>query len=151
LYVEYTVHRFGKDSIGAMLCAYRDGLGTREVIARVCHVSKNEFEKGYRTYVEDVCRALPRGSNQRTAGYRQLQKQVEKNPDDPDVAAQMAEQCLVRQDKKEARRLAEAALTKVPTHPVASCVKARLLLELGNDAEARSLLEKALQSESPHP
>jgi tetratricopeptide (TPR) repeat protein len=151
LYVEYTVHRFGKDRIGAMLSAYRDGLGTGEVISKVCHVNKNEFENGYWTYLEEVCRSLPRGSNQRTAGYRQLQKQFEKNPDDPDLAAQMAEQCLVRQDKKTARRLADATLAKVPAHALASCVKARLLLEAGNDDEARSLLEEAVKSESPHP
>src|SRR5262249_44279808 len=46
LYVEFMVQKYGPASVGALLAAYRDGLDTDAAIAKVCKVSKEEFEKG---------------------------------------------------------------------------------------------------------
>src|SRR5262249_15080282 len=146
------IKRFGSEIIGAMLDAYSRGLGTNEIISSVCHVDKEEFEKGYRSYLEEVSHSVQSSKwDQKTSTYRQLQKAFESKPDDPDLAARMAEQYLIRRDKKEARRLAEAALAKNSTHPRACYVKARLLIDAGEDDQARSLLESALNLQSPDP
>jgi tetratricopeptide (TPR) repeat protein len=152
LYIEYIIKRFGSETIGAMLSAYSRGLGTNEIISSVCHVDKREFEKGYRSYLDEVSRSVQSsGWDQNTSTYRQLQREFESKPDDPDLAARMAEQSLIRRDKKEARRLAEAALAKNSTHPRASYVKARLLMDAGEDDQARALLESALNLQRPDP
>jgi cellulose synthase operon protein C len=148
LYVEYIIKQYGSAAIGEMLNAYRDGLDTRATISKVCHVEKEVFEKDYRDYLERVSRPLHLDPDRRIS-YRQLQRAFESNPDDPDLAAQMAEHCFGRQDKKEARRLAEAVLAKKGSHPLASYVKARLLLEAGEDDQARILLESALNRLNP--
>jgi len=152
LYIEYIIKRFGSETIAAMLDGYSHGLSTTEIISSVCHVDKEEFERGYRDYLEDVSRSVHSSKwDQKTSTYRQLQREFESKPDDPDLAARMAEQYLIRRDKKEARRLAEAALAKNSTHPRACYVKARLLIDAGDDDQARTLLESALNLQSPDP
>jgi tetratricopeptide (TPR) repeat protein len=149
LYVEYATKQYGAEAIRQMLAAYRDGLDTRAAILKSCHVEKNAFEKGYREYLRQVSRPLRSNINEKLLSYRQLQRELEKKPEDPDLCAQMAEQCLVRGDKKEAKRLADLVLARNKSHPLASYVKSRLLLDAGEDDQARSLLEAVLDRENP--
>src|SRR5262249_8524186 len=58
LYVQFLEKTYGKDKIGDMLNAYRDGLDTVAAIQKVCKVDKETFEKGYRKYLEDVVREI---------------------------------------------------------------------------------------------
>lgn len=83
--------------------------------------------------------------------YSQLQKAHEAEPDNLDVMARLAEQYLLRRDRKEARKLAEEVLAKQATHPLASYVKARLLQDAGEDESVRALLEAALDRQDPEP
>jgi tetratricopeptide (TPR) repeat protein len=151
LYVEYLSTKYGPRSIGELLAAYRDGLNTDSAIAKVCRVDKKTFEQAYRTYLDDVLKETQGRSVAKAMTYSQLQKAHETEPDNLDVTARLAEQYLLRRERKEARKLAEEVLAKQATHPLASYVKARLLQDAGEEESVRTLLEAALDRQNPEP
>jgi tetratricopeptide (TPR) repeat protein len=151
LYVEYLTSKYGLKSIGELLNAYRDGQDTAKAIASVCRVDKKTFEEGYRTYLDEVVKDLRGGLPTKSMTYSQLQRAYETEPQNVDVAARLAEQYLLRRDRKEARKLADSVLAKKATHPLASYVKARLLQDAGDEEPVRALLEAALDRQSPEP
>jgi predicted Zn-dependent protease len=75
---------------------------------------------------------------------------VKEKPDDPDLNARMAYEHFARRDYKEARPLADKALKLQPHHPLASYVKARLLVTIGDSDAALALLEPALDPDKPN-
>src|SRR5262249_34029048 len=150
LYVEYLKEKYGPKSVGDMLDAYRDGLDTASALQRVCKVDKAAFEKGYRTHLEGVVKALKGKPAEKALSLTELKVAHQKDPGDLDVAARLAERYL-RSDKVEARKLADAVLAKKKGHGLASYVKAKLVL-MGGDVEgAKELLEGALDRASPEP
>jgi tetratricopeptide (TPR) repeat protein len=150
LYVDYLIQKFGQEKVGEMLNAYRDGLGTEAALLRVCKVNKEDFEKGYRDHLNEVLKSLKSKPAENPLTLMQLQEAYEKNPDNADTAAKLAEQYLLRRRHSDARKLVEAALARKKNHPLASYVKARLLLAAGDEDAARTVLEAALK-ESAEP
>jgi len=150
LYVEYLAKTHGKEAIGAMLDAYRDGLGTTEAIKKVCKVDKETFEKGYRRHLEEVVKSLGGKPSEKPMSLKELKEAHEKDPKDLDLAARLAEANL-RGSRVEARKLAERVLAEKPKHPRASFVLARLAVLGGDLDKARSLLEAALDRANPDP
>src|SRR5262249_27592235 len=120
LYLEYMQKRFGAPVVGEMLSAFRDGLGTAAALERVCKVGQEEFEKGYREYVNEVLKSLKAKPAGKPLTLAQLQEAYEKDPNDPDVSAGLAEQYLLRRRNADARKLVEGVLAKQPGHPLAS-------------------------------
>jgi tetratricopeptide (TPR) repeat protein len=149
LYVEYVKKKFGDHIVGAMLNAYREGLDTEAAIAQVCKTDKESFEKGYREHLKQVTRSLKSRPPGKALTLTALQEAHEKNPEDAGTSAQLAEQYLARRRTSEARKLADAVLDKHQGHPLASYVKARLLMAAGDEDAARSLLEAARDSAEP--
>jgi tetratricopeptide (TPR) repeat protein len=150
LYVEFMKSKYGPQTVGQVLDAYRDGLETPEAIAKVCKVSKADFEKGYKGYLDDVVKGMKGKPAEKPLTYQELKKAHEDKPNDPDVTARLAEMEL-RRDKVKARQLAEEVLAKKKNHPVAAVVKARLLLQGGDADGAKSLLQDALDRNDPEP
>jgi tetratricopeptide (TPR) repeat protein len=148
LYVEYMKAKYGPQSVARMLDAYRDGLDTAAALKRACNVDKADFEKGYRQYVEQVTSTLTGTKVEKRLTYRERLEAHEKNPDDLDVTARLAEQ-LVHRDKARAFKLTDEVLGKKPDHPLANYVKAKLVLLSGDEARARALLEAGLNREHP--
>lgn len=72
-------------------------------------------------------------------------------PDDPDLAARLAEEYLRRSKPTEVRKLVEAVLTRHKGHPGAALVKARLLQRDKDGAGARAVLEEAVQANPDNP
>jgi tetratricopeptide (TPR) repeat protein len=151
LYVDYLKEKFGPGSIGELLQEYGRGLDTGAAISKVCQVDKKSFEAGYRAYLAEVVKSLQGRPPDKRMTYSQLQKAHESNPEDVDVASRLAEQYLIRRDRKEARRLADSVLALRSNHALACYVKARLLRDAGDDDEALKLLEGALDRASPEP
>ncbi|HEV3203423.1 MAG TPA: tetratricopeptide repeat protein, partial [Gemmataceae bacterium] len=151
LYVEYMKLKYGDQAVGAMLAAYRDGRDTAAAISQVCQVDKDTFEKGYREHVQEVVKTLHGKPAEKPLALPDLQEAHEKDPDDPEVSAKLAEQYLLRRRNSEARKLVETVLAKKKNHPLASYVKARLMQAAGDDEAARAILEGALGTESPEP
>ena len=151
LYVEYLKKRFGKEAVGDLLAAYGDSLDTPAAIRKVCKVSPADFESGYLAYVEEVVKGLKSQPAEKALGFRELREAHAKDPENLNLAAQLAEQLLRRRDRAEARRLADAVLAKQPKHQLASYVKASLLRASGQDKEALALLEGVLDEKNPEP
>jgi Flp pilus assembly protein TadD len=58
---------------------------------------------------------------------------------------------MLRRDTHEARRLVDLVLDKRPNHPLATYVKARLLINAGEDEQSRKILEAAVDQNAPEP
>src|SRR5262249_25360996 len=58
LYIEYIEKTHGKDSIGKMLAAFANGQSATQVIEGVLNVKKDEFEKGYKAFLDDLVAKL---------------------------------------------------------------------------------------------
>jgi tetratricopeptide (TPR) repeat protein len=151
LYVQFMKETYGPKTVGDLLAAYREGLDTGAALNKACKVDKAAFEKGYRAYLDKVVGTIKGKAAAKAMTFRELEEAHKANPDDADVAARLAEQYLLRRRNKEARELAEAALKKQKTHPLASYVKARLLQTAGEEDEARKLLEAAVDEKAPEP
>ncbi len=142
LYAQYMLKRFGPDALIKMLMAYRRGLTTDRAIADCFHVEKADFEKAYLAFLDDVVKTIrTRVNEEKPVKFSQLERQLKASPDDPDLNAQMAYEHFARRDYKEARPFAEKALKLKPHHPLASFVKARLLVTIGDADTALAVLE----------
>jgi len=151
LYARYMIKRFGDDAILKMLAAYRRGLTTDRAVVECFQVDKADFESGYLDYLDEVVKSIrTRVDEEEPLKFSQLERALKENPDDPDLNAQMAYERYARRDLKEARPLADKALKLKPHHPLASYVKARLFVSIGDDDAALELLEPALDPEHPN-
>jgi tetratricopeptide (TPR) repeat protein len=151
LYARYLLKRFGSDALIRMLMAYRRGLTTDRAIDSCFHVEKADFEAGYLTYLDEVVKTIrTRVSEEKPVKFSELERMLKAKPDDADLNARMAYEHFARRDYKAARPLADKALKLKPGHPLASYVKARLLVTIGDDAAALALLEPALDPEQPN-
>ena len=146
LYVEYLIKTYGIESIGPMLDAFHDGMDTAAALQKVCKVDKDAFEKGYRAHVAEVVKSIP-SAGKKTAEKQmtlaELEKAHDKDPQDADTAARLADQYSRRKRAADARKLAEKVLEQKPGHPLASIVKARLLSMAGDEDGARQVMEAA--------
>lgn len=150
LYVDYLVKTYGQKAVAGFLDAYRDGLDTAAALQKVCKVSKGDFEKGYRHYLEEMAKKMTGRLPEKRLTFKQLRDKHAKDPSNPDITAALAEQYLFLGNRQKARELADKALAKKENHPVASYVKARLLLAAGDNDSARKLLKAALTAKEPN-
>lgn len=149
LYVEYLTKTHGEAAVGKMLEAFRGGLDTAAALKEACGVEKAAFESGYRAYLDTVVKPYQNSTNpdiEKPMTFAELEEAQEKNPEDPNLAARLADQYLRRNKATDARKLVDLALEKQPGHGLASVVKARLLTRAGDEAAAKSVLEAALQA-----
>ncbi len=152
LYARYMLKRFGDDALIKMLMAYRRGLTTDRAITACFHVAKDDFEKGYLSYLDEVVKTIrTRVSEEEPVKFSQLERQLKAKPDDPELNARMAYEHFARRNYAEARPFADKALELKPHHPLASYVKARLLQSIGDRPEAiLAVLEPALDPKRPN-
>jgi tetratricopeptide (TPR) repeat protein len=151
LYVDFLEKTYGARSLGQFLEAFRQGLDTAAVIGKVCNMDKDTFERGYRAYLDEVIKNAGGRPGAKPRSLLQLQEAHEKDPQDADISAQLAEQYLIRRRNTEARKLAEGVLAKAKSHALASYVKARLLQSAGDDDQARAVLEAAISAGASEP
>ncbi len=141
LYVEYLTKTHGEKSIGKMLAAFAEGLDTGPALEQACDVKKDVFEKGYRAFLAEKVKNLPARPARKEMTLKQLREANAKNPDDDDIAVQLAEKNFGLGKKKDARELADKILRKDPNNPEAGYVKALLLIDEGKNDIAYSLLD----------
>ena len=151
LYARYMLKRFGPDSLIQMLDAYRRGLTTDLAIAACFKVTKEDFEAKYLDYLDEVVKGIrTRVSEETPVKFSELERQATAKPDDPDLNARMAYEHFARRDFKAARPFADKALKLQPNHPLASYVKARLFIAIGDSDAALALLGPALDPAKPN-
>ncbi|MFO0879116.1 MAG: tetratricopeptide repeat protein [Gemmataceae bacterium] len=149
LYVEYIEKTHGPASIGGLLAAFARGVSVPDALQQVCKVDKATFEKGYRTYLDEVVQKL-RGNRpvEKRRTLEQLQADYKKDPRDADLCAELALR-LVTTRRTEARKYAEEALERNRTHPKALYVLALLARRAADTKQERAYLEKALDPKNP--
>lgn len=152
LYVEYLKKTHGKQVVGQFLKAYADGLDTDAALRQICKVSKEQFEKDYRKHLEAFVQKIHAGRPaEKALSLNELRAAHAKAPNNPDLAAKLAERYVITGETKEARKLIDAALAKKAGHPLASYVLAQLLLGEGQAAQAIGILEPASDIEPRDP
>ncbi|MGE3820603.1 MAG: tetratricopeptide repeat protein, partial [Isosphaeraceae bacterium] len=151
LYAQYMRERFGPDALQKMLDAYRRGLTTDQAITSCFGVEKPDFEARYLEFLDRVVKTIrTRVADEKPLPFSRLERLVKESPDDPDLNAKMAYEHFARRDYKEARPFADKALALKPHHPLASFVKAQMLVTIGDEAEALALLRPALDPDQPN-
>jgi cellulose synthase operon protein C len=150
LYARYMLKRFGGDALIKMLMAYRRGLTTDRAIEDSFQVQKADFEKGYLAFLDEVIKTIRTRVSEEPVKFSELERRLKEKPEDADLNAQMAYEHWARRDLKEARPFAEKALELKPHHPLASYVKAQLLVTIGDEDAALQILEPALDPKRPN-
>ncbi|MFO0806306.1 MAG: tetratricopeptide repeat protein [Gemmataceae bacterium] len=144
LYVEYTTKTHGEGAIAKLLDAYRSGAGTAAVLKSALGVQQDDFETGYRKYVDDVVKAAgAKRRNDKVMTFAELEAAYKKTPEDANIMARLAAEQVRRNKPMEARKLVDAALAKEKGHALASVVKARLVARDKDEAGALKVLEEA--------
>jgi len=150
LYAEYMAERFGEASLAKLLDAYRRNRTTDQAIPEVFGVDKADFEKGYREYLDKVVADIRESDDEPELRPNQIEKNYEKNKEDPDAAAQYAHLLLLVKKRDEAREIATKVLKTQPANPVAAFVIGALLLRDEKPRDAIAVLEKALNADHPN-
>ena len=150
LYAEYMVERFGEETLAKLLDAYRRNRTTDQAVPEVFGVDKQDFERGYREYLDKVVAGLKKVEEEPEPRPSQIEKAYEKNKEDPKAAANYARLMLFIKKRDEAKKIAEAVLKKEPKQPVAAVVMGMLFLRDDKYDEAADVLEPALDREHPH-
>lgn len=152
LYIEYIRETYGEDLLPKMLDAFGRGQSTSEVIETLCKVNIPEFERDYQAYLELAVKAIDQTDGQiQETNFARLLQIYDDDPEDFNNTAQLAWLYLERNRRDEARRLANEVLAVRKNHPLATAVKARLLLAADDAAGAVKLLEGVLNPKSPTP
>jgi tetratricopeptide (TPR) repeat protein len=150
LYAEYMVERFGEPSLAKLLDAYRRNRTTDQAIPEVFEVTKEDFEKGYRDYLNKVVADIRKSDDEPEIRPNQIEKNYEKNKKDPQAAAEYARLLLYVKKRDEAKKIAEEVLKSQPANPVAAFVIGALLIRDDKPRDALAVLEPALDAEHPH-
>ena len=151
LYAQYMVEKFGPEKTGELLLAYRNNRSTDEAIPKVFGVEKARFEQGYRDFLEEVVAELHGRKLEPLVTAAAAEKAYRDHPDDTRLAARYAHELLTLGKRKEARKIALAALEANQAEPLAAVVMANLELRSEDVAAAIEWLERALDKEDPHP
>ena len=151
LYAQFMIDKFSPDKTGALLAAYRDGLSTDQAIPKVFGVSKPDFEKGYREYLESVVAQLRGRKLEEAVTPAAAEKEYRDRPGDTRLAARYAHELFKLGKRKEARQIALEALEGNKAEPLAAVVMANLELRGEDVPAAIDWLEPALDREDPHP
>ncbi len=154
LYVQFVIETFGIEAIAKLLKAYGEGLDDAAALPKSVGIDKAEFEKRYKAYVEKQVKGIsarPNTTPEKPMKFDELVKAHEAKPDDIDLAARVADAYERRRMSTEARKLVDDILKKSEGHPLASLVKARLLLNGGDSAGAIELIEGALKKDETDP
>ena len=149
LYVEYMLEGRTEQVLRDLLKAYADDLKTPEAIQQVFGMSEEDFEAGYRGYVTKVTGAMSDLLPETTKTFAQLLAASREDPDNADLAANLAHAYLERGALRESLSLARRALDLSERHPRATYVVARLQVRAGRPEMAEALLADCLDEESP--
>lgn len=150
IYAEYMAARFGEPSLAKLLEAYRNNRSTDQAIPEVFGVSKQEFEKGYREYLDKIVAGLRKSEPEPELRPNQIERDYEKNKDDPEAAARYAQLLLMIKRRDEARKIAEQVLKKQASNPTAAFVAAILKVRDERPRDAVAILEPALDRQHPN-
>jgi tetratricopeptide (TPR) repeat protein len=149
MYAQYMLDTYGDDALAKMLAAYADNLNTSGAIRRCFATSQQQFEAGYRQYIQRTVSGLALGDPPRERGIPALETAVKNDHRDADSWGELAYAYLQKRMYPQAGQAAQAARKIAPRQQLAAYVLARLQLLIGNTQQAIQLLDESLDKHSP--
>ena len=114
-------------------------------------MEKQDFEKGYLAYLDDVIKTIrTRVEKKSRSSFPSSSAQAQGKARRSRFERGWPTSTSPAATYKEARPFADKALELKPHHPLASYVKARLLITIGDDDAALEVLEPALDPKHPN-
>jgi tetratricopeptide (TPR) repeat protein len=151
LYIEYIEKEYGKQAIGKLLAAFAKGASAPAAIKEVCKADKEDFEKGYRKFLQGVVEAAGlKKAAEKKRTLEELRAANKKDPEDVEAAAELAYRTVETQ-RANARKLAEMVLKKDKDNARALYVLAKLAERAADEGQQRKYLEQALNRDDPFP
>ncbi|VTS05595.1 tetratricopeptide repeat protein [Tuwongella immobilis] len=147
LYVDYLVQTHGPESVSKMLAAFGKGKPTPVALKESVGVEVAAFEQGYLAYLKKIAAGATNAAPETVARtVAELEEAHQAKPEDSETAAQLAEQYLRRKRTQKAVELLDAILARDPTHPLASIVKAKVLVQQKDADGAQELILAAAKA-----
>ncbi len=152
LYAEYMTKQFGADTIPKLLDAYRRNLPTEKAIPEVFEIPLDEFEAGYRKYLDEIVQDIQgHRPQEESKSLAEVEKEYQADSENPAKMAAYAAALVEIRKLNEAEELATKALTKNPQQPQAGLVLATLAVRSRDFDAAATHLEAVLDRDDPHP
>ena len=149
LYAEFIIDQWGWPGIARLLEAYRQGRRTPQAIPHALKVPQAAFEKRYRAYVAKVVATITVAAWPTLRKFADLEKALEKKPDDPHLRGEMA-LALVRRGKfRRGRELATRVLKANPKQPRAAEALALLSRKVEDHESVIKVLKPLGEQEPP--
>ena len=145
------IENFGQDTIPKLLDAYRRNLPTEKAIPEVFGISLEDFEAGYRKFLDEIVKDI-QGSRpqEETKTLAEVEKEYQADPEDPARMAAYAAALLDIRKLDQAEELAQKALATDAKPPQAGLVLATLAIKSQDFDAAVSHLETVLDRDEPH-
>lgn len=146
IYVQLIADQYGTAGVRRMLDAYRDNLPIDQAIAKSLNLTQAQLEQTHVKFLaQTVAQLVQRPDLQPTPKLSELAAQWQQNPTDLAVGANLALARFHRGDYPGAGRLVRQLLAEQPDLPRARLVRAKLLLQIGDEdgaiAELRQIAE----------
>ncbi len=149
IYVELIAAEYGEEGIRKLLAAYRDNLPTEQALAHGLGTTQESIEQSNIKILSQTSAELAeRRDLQEPTKLAKATELWKANPTDLAAGAELALVRLRQGDYPGAGRLAKAVLAKQPAQPVARFVKAKLLVQIGDEKAAGAVLDGIVGPES---
>ena len=155
LYAQYMIEKFGPETIARMLECYRQNIPTDKAIVQVFGIPKEDFEKGYREFLDKVVAEIKAGdppdeAEEDEPSLADLEKAYESDKENGKAAAAYAKALLEAGKRDEAQAIADAVILRDPKNVKGAIVLALLKLRKDEPEAALAVLDRALDREHPH-
>lgn len=151
IYVELIAVKHGEEGIRRLLAAYRDNLPIEQAFAKRLGTKRQQIEQLCVEYLGKTVASLSERDDLREMPkLTDARARWEADPADLDAGAELALVRLRQGDYPGAGRLAERVLAKDPAQLSARFVKAKLLLQIGDEKAAAKQFADLVNPDSPH-
>ncbi len=152
LYAQYLQEAFGEEALSSLLDAYQTTSSTEAAFDAAFSTPIEEFEAGYRQFIEEKIRPIRRGQSPSRLSFRQAQKLIESSPTDASAFAQLALAMYPRLEfQQPVLDAIESALEIDSSNPLANALKASYLLSDEKIEEALTQLEQSSATGTQEP
>lgn len=152
LYAQYMQQRFGESSLRTLLDAFIQTGDVATAIQNAFSVPLNDFESGYREYLEAEIQTFAGSFPPEKMSVREAASLLESPPED---ATQLAEMALAlwrdEEDNAAALKLVALSLEQNPGNPIATALSALDRLHAGEHEKALGILNAGAISSTQEP
>ncbi|MCA8992411.1 MAG: tetratricopeptide repeat protein [Planctomycetaceae bacterium] len=149
-YAKYFTDEFGRDALTRLTRAYASGMTTEEAIPSIFGVNVEDVEEGYAKFLTETAEEFAKGRLPSAPNLTLAEAAVHENPQNATAQGQLAYALISRRQIREGFVAAEKAHELDPAEPVSATFLARRALVERETEKAITLLEGALDEDSPN-